>query len=228
MRAATLTFTAVEAAIVPPVEDAATCGVAGVGVVWTVPDLTPEQARDLVDGHIVAGTGITKTVDDPGDTVTLAADLTVVAPLASPAFTGNPTAPTPTAGDNDTSVATTAFVTGAISTQHTADNDTYAQLGDGASAGAAATAALLKAWTSGESYELTSITRDSDEVPTTATVKWPDGSAGTFTRTTKNTTWLAIDAFTISHTLSGKTVTQAAVTRDSGGAVTTKPALTVA
>lgn len=36
------------------------------------------------------------------------------APLASPAFTGNPTAPTPTAGDNDTSIATTAFVMNAI------------------------------------------------------------------------------------------------------------------
>lgn len=32
------------------------------------------------------------------------------APLASPALTGNPTAPTPTAGGNDTSIATTAFV----------------------------------------------------------------------------------------------------------------------
>lgn len=32
------------------------------------------------------------------------------APLASPAFTGNPTAPTPATGDDDTSVATTEFV----------------------------------------------------------------------------------------------------------------------
>jgi len=32
------------------------------------------------------------------------------APLASPAFTGNPTAPTPLSADNDTSIATTAFV----------------------------------------------------------------------------------------------------------------------
>jgi hypothetical protein len=32
------------------------------------------------------------------------------APLASPAFTGNPTAPTPVATDNSTSIATTAFV----------------------------------------------------------------------------------------------------------------------
>lgn len=39
------------------------------------------------------------------------------APLASPALTGNPTAPTPAAGDNDTSVATTAFVQGEISSK---------------------------------------------------------------------------------------------------------------
>jgi hypothetical protein len=36
------------------------------------------------------------------------------APLASPAFTGNPTAPTPAPGDNDTSIATTAFVAAAV------------------------------------------------------------------------------------------------------------------
>lgn len=36
------------------------------------------------------------------------------APLASPTFTGDPKAPTPTAGDNDTSIATTAFVQNAI------------------------------------------------------------------------------------------------------------------
>jgi len=36
------------------------------------------------------------------------------AELANPAFTGNPTAPTPTQGDNDTSIATTAFVNAEI------------------------------------------------------------------------------------------------------------------
>jgi hypothetical protein len=36
------------------------------------------------------------------------------APLVSPAFTGQPTAPTPTAGDSSTNVATTAFVENAI------------------------------------------------------------------------------------------------------------------
>lgn len=41
---------------------------------------------------------------------TLSIDLSAYAPLASPTFTGNPTAPTPAPGDNDTSIATTAFV----------------------------------------------------------------------------------------------------------------------
>lgn len=41
-------------------------------------------------------------------------DLSVLAPLASPAFTGTPTAPTPAAGDNTTKISTTAFVTAAI------------------------------------------------------------------------------------------------------------------
>jgi hypothetical protein len=39
---------------------------------------------------------------------------TTRAPLASPVFTGDPQAPTPAAGDSDTSVATTAFVQTAV------------------------------------------------------------------------------------------------------------------
>lgn len=88
--------------------------------------------------------------------------------------------------------------------------------------------ALLKAWAEGGDYEATSITRDSDGVVTTATVKWPDGSAGTYTMTAKNSTWLCADSYTISHSDSGQTVTQASVSRNAAGEVTTKPALTVA
>ncbi len=44
----------------------------------------------------------------------LADALALKAPLASPALTGNPTAPTAAPGDNDTTVATTAFVTAAL------------------------------------------------------------------------------------------------------------------
>jgi hypothetical protein len=51
-----------------------------------------------------------------GNVVMNAADITGAggAVLASPAFTGNPTAPTAAQGDNDTSIATTAFVATAV------------------------------------------------------------------------------------------------------------------
>jgi hypothetical protein len=39
------------------------------------------------------------------------------APVASPTFTGDPKAPTPAPGDNDTSIATTAFVNNAVSSK---------------------------------------------------------------------------------------------------------------
>jgi hypothetical protein len=94
--------------------------------------------------------------------------------------------------------------------------------------GDTASASVLSGWTTAGSYEVTGATYDGDGVLTTATVKWPDGSAGTLTTVTKNTTWLAIDAYTITHTDSSQTVTQAAVTRDTNGNITTKPALTVA
>jgi hypothetical protein len=48
------------------------------------------------------------------DTISTNVDLSAYAPLASPALTGNPTAPTQAPGDNDTSIATTQFVTAAI------------------------------------------------------------------------------------------------------------------
>ena len=77
-----------------------------------------------------AGTGLT-TVTINADSTGLASTLSSVAygfmsatntslpagsyaSTTSPTFTGNPVAPTPTAGDNDTSIATTAFVQGAV------------------------------------------------------------------------------------------------------------------
>lgn len=67
--------------------------------------LTPSNAAPLMNGAAGAGVALQASRSDhvhPVDTSR--------APLASPAFTGNPTAPTPTLGDNDTSIATTAFV----------------------------------------------------------------------------------------------------------------------
>lgn len=44
------------------------------------------------------------------ETFAMISDVGLKANIASPTFTGNPIAPTPTIGDNDTSIATTAFV----------------------------------------------------------------------------------------------------------------------
>ena len=55
----------------------------------------------------------TSDADKPISTATQTA-LDLKAALASPTFTGTPSAPTPTAGDNTTKIATTAFVSGAV------------------------------------------------------------------------------------------------------------------
>lgn len=63
------------------------------------------------------------------------------APLASPALTGTPTAPTAAAGTNTTQLATTAFVAAGIAAAASPlSNDAPAALADAANAGAAATA----------------------------------------------------------------------------------------
>mgnify|MGYP000355453489 CR=1 FL=1 len=87
---------------------------------------------------------------------------------------------------------------------------------------------VLRDWALSSSYSFTSATLDSDGVVTTASVSWPDGSPGTFTRTLKNSTFLTIDAYTVTHNNSNKTVTQPAVTRDANGNVTAQPAITIA
>lgn len=89
----------------------------------------------------------------------------------------------------------------------------------------------LIAWTLTQAFTVTSATRDANEAITTASVIWPDGATGTFTTDTASSAFPgAIDAYHVTHVLNGttKTVTQPAVTRDAGGAVTAQPALVVA
>jgi hypothetical protein len=52
----------------------------------------------------------TMATETASNYLTTASAASTYAPLASPALTGNPTAPTPLTADNDTSIATTAFV----------------------------------------------------------------------------------------------------------------------
>lgn len=83
----------------------------------------------LVKGDV--GLGNVDNTSDANKPVSTAQQtaLNLKANLASPTFTGTPAAPTPTAGDNDTSIATTAFVTGALTT-HEADTSSVHGVAD--------------------------------------------------------------------------------------------------
>lgn len=77
---------------------------------------------DAEDGWVLSsgGGGVTSFASRTGAVNPASGDYTVsqitgAAPLASPAFTGTPTAPTQTAGDNSTKIATTAYVDGGLS-----------------------------------------------------------------------------------------------------------------
>jgi hypothetical protein len=70
---------------------------------------SPSNANPVMDGVAAPGVSALYARGDhvhPTDTSR--------APLASPAFSGTPTAPTPTTADNTTKLATTAFVTTAV------------------------------------------------------------------------------------------------------------------
>lgn len=108
----------------------------------------------LVNGSAAVGTSGKMAREDhvhPTDTTR--------APLASPAFTGTPTAPTPAAGDNTTKLATTAFVKAAVDSGMAAaatvdvagivELATNAEVSAGVDASRAVTPAALKALFSG-------------------------------------------------------------------------------
>jgi hypothetical protein len=86
------------------------------GEVWTPNRPTYTADRDIIsdaDGYLVAS-DVTSTEVGYLDGLTgnIQNQLDDKAPKASPAFTGEPTAPTATADQNDTAIATTAFVIG--------------------------------------------------------------------------------------------------------------------
>ena len=71
--------------------------------------VSPSNTNPAMDGTAAPGVSALYSRGDhvhPSDTSR--------APIASPVFTGDPKAPTPAAGDNDTSIATTAFVTASV------------------------------------------------------------------------------------------------------------------
>lgn len=97
-----------------------------------------------------------------------------------------------------------------------------------ATVGASSNIQILN-WAYVQAFAITTATRNSNDVITTASIVWPDGATGTFTTDTINTTYNAIDAWHATHILDAvtKTVTQTAVTRNASGAVTAQPVITI-
>ena len=87
----------------------------------------------------------------------------------------------------------------------------------------------LLGWAYGSLFRVVTATRDANGAITTASIIWPDGTAGAFTTDTASTAFPgAIDAWHATYASSpAKTITQPAVTRDSSGAVIAQPAITI-
>ncbi len=73
------------------------------------------------------------------------------------------------------------------------------------------------------------VTRDAGGCPVSATVQWPDGTAGVYSGTASTTYPGSVDAYTITYAGSTTlTITQAAVTRNASGKINNRPPLTIA
>ena len=72
------------------------------------------------------------------------------------------------------------------------------------------------------------VTRDSNGVPTSASVVWPDGVAGVYSGTASTAFPTAVGSYTVTRAVTPtKTYTQPAVTRDGSGQITNRPLITV-
>jgi uncharacterized delta-60 repeat protein len=90
------------------------------GVSFKTIDTRESDATTTSKGVIKLSGDLSGTADSP-----TVPGLTTKAPIASPSFTGNPTAPTQTVGNNSTRLATTAFVNTAISTKANLESPTF-------------------------------------------------------------------------------------------------------
>ena len=89
--------------------------------------------------------------------------------------------------------------------------------------------AIVQAASNPESIFAGAITRDANEAPISAVVKWPGGFDGTYSGTPSVNFPGSISAYTVTRITNTGTVTytQPAVTRNANGSVTNRPPITV-
>jgi len=148
-------------------------GPAGPGVAagGTTSQVLAKNSATDYDTHwvVIPGGGISDAPSDGTYYGRINAGWSNVAPIASPALTGAPTSPTPTAGDSSTKIATTAFVGGAVPA---ASSATPTMAGTGAP-GTATT------WSRGDHVHPTDTTRAPLASPTfTGTPAAPTATVG--------------------------------------------------
>jgi hypothetical protein len=88
---------------------------------------------------------------------------------------------------------------------------------------------LITAWALVQAFQVVTATRDVNGAIVTASIVWPDGTAGVFTTDVASTAFPgAIDAWHATYASSpAKLITQPTVTRDASGAVIAQPAITI-
>lgn len=91
--------------------------------------------------------------------------LNAKAPLSSPALTGTPTAPTPTAGDDSTKIATTEFVQDAIDSEETRADGAYLPLAGGTVTGNLSVSGSITGNVTGNASTATNATNDANGNP---------------------------------------------------------------
>lgn len=85
----------------------------------------------------------------------------------------------------------------------------------------------LTAWVRSNAYTIVLASYSPAGVMSSADIKWPDGTSGTFTGTI-NTTYQTIDSFQFTYNgVVTYTITQPTITRNSSGYITTTPDLVI-
>jgi len=88
--------------------------------------LITDGSKNIVSAAVATYPSLTELTYVKGVTSAIQTQLNAKAPIASPTFTGTPAAPTPTAGDSTTQIATTAFVQQAVRSVPSKEASKYA------------------------------------------------------------------------------------------------------